>query len=322
MLLRRRVGPLEGRQTAARCSTSSPPPSSRSSPTCSGSRSTTGSAAHFVAQVVSLGVALPAHRGLPRRRAAAARPRARCRPRDGAEPRGLSRGPSPRRATSRRCARAARCPRSSRPTTTGSTSSSSAARGRGRRRSSRRWWPASSPARSGCPVPELVLVELDPAIGRAEPDAGDPGPAARERGARTSALDFLPGSLPFSPAAGPAAGRRSFAADVVWLDALVTNVDRTAQNPNLLDLARPHLADRPRRRALLAPLAGPTAATRADAVRRRSATTCCCRSPPRSPRPTPGSRRASRATCSSEIVAAVPAAWLEGDESRRCTSTT
>ena len=46
-------------------------------------------------------------------------------------------------------------------------------------------------------------------------------------------VDFLPGSLPFSPPAGPAPDP-DFAADVVWLDALVTNVDRTAQNPNLL----------------------------------------------------------------------------------------
>jgi hypothetical protein len=30
----------------------------------------------------------------------------------------------------------------------------------------------------------------------------------------------------------------SFAADVVWFDALVTNIDRTAQNPNLLSWHR------------------------------------------------------------------------------------
>ena len=47
------------------------------------------------------------------------------------------------------------------------------------------------------------------------------------------ALDFLPGSLTFSPAAGwlPPAEE---AAAVVWLDTLVENVDRTPQNPNLL----------------------------------------------------------------------------------------
>jgi hypothetical protein len=84
----------------------------------------------------------------------------------------------------------------------------------------------------GLPVPELVLVELDPAIGRAEPD-----PEIQDlllaSGGTNLGVDFLPGALPFSPAAGPAP-EPDFAAAVVWLDALVTNVDRTAQNPNLL----------------------------------------------------------------------------------------
>jgi hypothetical protein len=84
----------------------------------------------------------------------------------------------------------------------------------------------------GLPVPELVLVELDPFIGRAEPD-----PEIQDlllaSGGLNLGVDFLPGALPFSPAAGPAP-EASFAADAVWLDALVTNVDRTAQNPNLL----------------------------------------------------------------------------------------
>jgi hypothetical protein len=84
----------------------------------------------------------------------------------------------------------------------------------------------------GFPVPELVLVELDAAIGRAEPD-----PEIQDlllaSGGLNLGVDFLPGALPFSPAAGPAPDP-DLAADVVWLDALVTNVDRTAQNPNLL----------------------------------------------------------------------------------------
>jgi hypothetical protein len=39
--------------------------------------------------------------------------------------------------------------------------------------------------------------------------------------------------LPFSPAVGPAPDPER-AASVVWLDALVTNVDRTARNTNML----------------------------------------------------------------------------------------
>ena len=84
----------------------------------------------------------------------------------------------------------------------------------------------------GLPVPELAVVELDPAIGRAEPD-----PEIQDlllaSGGTNLGVDFLPGALPFSPAAGPPP-EPEFAAAVVWLDALVTNVDRTAQNPNLL----------------------------------------------------------------------------------------
>jgi len=59
-------------------------------------------------------------------------------------------------------------------------------------------------------------------------------------------MDFLPGALTFSPAAATAGGMigAPFAADVVWLDALVTNPDRSPQNPNLLVWhGRPWLID-------------------------------------------------------------------------------
>jgi hypothetical protein len=84
----------------------------------------------------------------------------------------------------------------------------------------------------GLPVAELALVELDPAIGRAEPDPEIQDLVLASAGTNLG-VDFLPGALPFSPAAGPAP-EPGVAAAVVWLDALVTNVDRTARNPNLL----------------------------------------------------------------------------------------
>jgi hypothetical protein len=84
----------------------------------------------------------------------------------------------------------------------------------------------------GLPVPELALVELDATIGRAEPDPEIQDLLLASDGLNLG-VDFLPGALPFNPAAGPEPDPE-FAADVVWLDALVTNVDRTAQNPNLL----------------------------------------------------------------------------------------
>jgi hypothetical protein len=85
---------------------------------------------------------------------------------------------------------------------------------------------------AGLPVPELVLVELDPALGAAEPD-----PEINELITRSAGLnlgvDFLPGSLDFNPAR-PDAVSSAFASQVVWFDAWTTNVDRTARNPNLL----------------------------------------------------------------------------------------
>ena len=84
----------------------------------------------------------------------------------------------------------------------------------------------------GFAIPELALVELDAVLGRAEPD-----PEIQELLVTSAGLnlgvDFLPGSLPFSPATGIAPDAE-LAAEIVWFDALVTNVDRTAQNPNLL----------------------------------------------------------------------------------------
>ena len=82
----------------------------------------------------------------------------------------------------------------------------------------------------GLPVPELVLIELDPALGNAEPDPEIQDLIAASAGINLG-LDFLPGSLPYDPSRPP---DPRLAADVVWLDALITNVDRTPRNPNLL----------------------------------------------------------------------------------------
>lgn len=84
----------------------------------------------------------------------------------------------------------------------------------------------------GLLVPELVLVDLDPALGRAEPDAEIWDMLDASAGLNVG-LDFLPGALPYSPAV-PCAPEPAEAAAIVWLDALVTNVDRTPRNPNLL----------------------------------------------------------------------------------------
>ena len=84
----------------------------------------------------------------------------------------------------------------------------------------------------GLRVPELVLVELDPGFANAEPDQEIHDLLGRSAGVNLG-VDFLPGALPFNPVAGPPPAR-ALAADIVWFDALVTNVDRTARNVNLL----------------------------------------------------------------------------------------
>jgi HipA-like protein len=161
----------------------------------------------------------------------------------------------------------------------------------------------------GLPVPELVLLEVDPALGRAEPDP-EIQDLIESSGGVNVGLDFLPGALPFDGDVDP-----QLAADVVWFDALVTNVDRTPRNPNLLAwhdrlwlidhgaaLYLQHGAD------ALAPLARrpfpaigdhvllPHAASIADADARLA------------PKIGEGLLR--------DLVGAVPADWLGGDERR------
>jgi HipA-like kinase len=158
-----------------------------------------------------------------------------------------------------------------------------------------------------------VIAELDPAIGRAEPDAEIQDLLLASAGTNLG-VDFLPGALPFSPAAGPPPDA-DLAADVVWFDALVTNVDRTPQNPNLLwwhrrlwlidhaaslywHHASPHPVDHERGRfeAIRDHVLLPYASAMADA----------------------DARLAPRVTVEllEEVAAAVPDAWLDGDNAR------
>jgi HipA-like kinase len=81
-------------------------------------------------------------------------------------------------------------------------------------------------------VPELVVADLDPDLAKAEPDVEIQELALASVGANLG-VDFLPGSLPFTPAATHGLSAEQ-AADLVWFDALVTNVDRSPRNPNLL----------------------------------------------------------------------------------------
>lgn len=84
----------------------------------------------------------------------------------------------------------------------------------------------------GIRVPRLAFVDVDPALGVAEPDpeiqeliTGSPG--------INLGSDFLPGADTYSPADARQPGADEAAA-IVWFDALLTNVDRSPRNPNLL----------------------------------------------------------------------------------------
>jgi len=84
----------------------------------------------------------------------------------------------------------------------------------------------------GLKVPDVVLMEVDAALGRNEPD-----PEIRELLKASVGLnlgvDYLPGSVSFDPAAGDVVAA-DLASEIVWFDAFLTNVDRTPRNPNLL----------------------------------------------------------------------------------------
>jgi len=84
---------------------------------------------------------------------------------------------------------------------------------------------------AGLPVPELVFVALDPEIAKTEPDP-EIQDLIRASGGLNLGLDYLPGSVMFDPVADTP--EADLASRIVWFDAYVTNVDRTARNANML----------------------------------------------------------------------------------------
>lgn len=85
--------------------------------------------------------------------------------------------------------------------------------------------------RLGLRVPELVVLDLDPVIARAEPDWEVQELLARS-GGENLGMDFLPGAIGFDPVAHTVGALE--ASCVLWFDAFVENVDRSWRNPNLL----------------------------------------------------------------------------------------
>lgn len=83
----------------------------------------------------------------------------------------------------------------------------------------------------GLAIPEVVLAELDGGLAATEPDP-EIQDLLRASDGLNVALDYLPGSLNFDPAADRV--DPALAARIVWFDAFISNVDRTARNTNLL----------------------------------------------------------------------------------------
>ncbi len=83
----------------------------------------------------------------------------------------------------------------------------------------------------GLRVPEIVLPGLDVGFGRSEPDEEIQDLLKASVGLNLG-LHYLSGSMTFDPVANTV--DPLLASQIVWLDALLTNVDRTARNTNML----------------------------------------------------------------------------------------
>jgi len=85
----------------------------------------------------------------------------------------------------------------------------------------------------GLPTPAIAEINLGPDFGRSEPDPEIQDILKGSRGSNFG-LEYLDGALNFDPAAADDLIDSELASRLVWLDALVTNPDRSARNPNLL----------------------------------------------------------------------------------------
>jgi hypothetical protein len=81
------------------------------------------------------------------------------------------------------------------------------------------------------PVPEIVFACLDRDLARTEPDP-EIHQLIYDSAGLNLAIDFLPGAVAYDPAVHPI--DRALASRIVWFDALVSNVDRTVRNTNML----------------------------------------------------------------------------------------
>lgn len=84
---------------------------------------------------------------------------------------------------------------------------------------------------AGLNMPEIVFAELDEAFGRTEPDEEIQDLLKASVGLNL-AVHYLSGAITYDPVVDSVDALT--ASKIVWLDALITNVDRTPRNANML----------------------------------------------------------------------------------------
>jgi hypothetical protein len=87
--------------------------------------------------------------------------------------------------------------------------------------------------RLGLPVPALALIEVDAKLGRNEADPEIQALLRASHGINVG-MRYLDGAFNYDPLAAADLIDPELAADIVWLDAFTTNVDRSPRNPNLM----------------------------------------------------------------------------------------
>jgi hypothetical protein len=85
----------------------------------------------------------------------------------------------------------------------------------------------------GLPIPDLAIIDLPERFGLSEPDPEIQDLLKQSRGLNLG-MRYLDGAFNFDPVAAADIVDAQFASKLVWLDAYITNPDRTARNPNLM----------------------------------------------------------------------------------------
>ncbi len=88
---------------------------------------------------------------------------------------------------------------------------------------------------AGLKVPEIVFAFLDESFGRTEPDEEIQDLLKASIGLNLG-IHYISGAITYDPAVMKLDSK--LASKILWLDAFLTNVDRTARNTNMLTLKR------------------------------------------------------------------------------------